>query len=79
MDAFVEKLLCLLKDCTRQYNNAGSTVSDFIILGSRKLCKETSGLVVDLKMFKTRLIAYLHLFEDGGSIISHDDFAVGAE
>jgi len=65
MKTFIEKLLSLLKNGSSQYNNTSGSITNLIILRSRKLNKKFGSLMMDF-----------HLFEDSGTIISDDDFTV---
>lgn len=51
MDTLVEQLLGLLKDGTSQHDNTGGSISNFIVLGSRKFSQKFGGLVMDFHFF----------------------------
>jgi hypothetical protein len=65
MKTFIEKFLSLLKNGSGQYDNTCGSITNLIILRSRKFNKKSGSLMMDF-----------HLFEDGGTIISDDDFTV---
>ena len=67
MDALIKKLLSLLEESTSENNDTSSTVSDFVILRFRKLDQKSSGLVLNL-----------HLFKDGSSVVCDNNITVRA-
>ena len=88
MDALVEELLGLVKDGTSEHDNTGSSVTDLVVLGRGKLGKEFGGLVMDLftKSEKSKICSgknknftYLHLFENGSTIVGNDNITIGAD
>jgi hypothetical protein len=65
VDSLVEELLGLLENGASKDNDTSSSISDFIILGSRELNQEFGGLMMDL-----------HLLKDGGAIVGDDDLSI---
>ena len=65
VNTFIQKFLGLLKDGTSEDNNTSCSITDFVVLRSGQLDKESGGLVMNF-----------HLLQDGGTIIGDDDFTI---
>jgi hypothetical protein len=55
----------LLKNCSCKHNDTSCSITDFVILRSRKLNQKLGGLMMNL-----------HFFQNSCAIIGDDDFSV---
>ena len=50
MNTLIQKFLGLLKNGTGKYNDTSCSITDFVILGCRKLDQKLGGLMMNLKI-----------------------------
>ena len=77
VDSLVEQLLGLLQDGASQHDDTSGAIADLVVLRSRQLDEEFGSLMVDLLLVSIWFDTYLHLLEDGSSVVRDDDLAVG--